>query len=135
MTRTVLVTGGCGFIGANFVRLLLESEPEWRVVNLDKLTYAGNLQNLSDVQDHFAFGLQLFCCVGIALSFSGFDPQSQQLEELIVDERTCHGNQHAQYLLCVFWGDRDDAFQELFSSRILVNALQGSCQRLFSFAN
>jgi dTDP-glucose 4,6-dehydratase len=44
--RTVLVTGGCGFIGANFVHLLLDAYPDWRVINLDKLTYAGNLENL-----------------------------------------------------------------------------------------
>jgi dTDP-glucose 4,6-dehydratase len=42
----LLVTGGCGFIGANFVRLVLEERPEFFVTNLDKLTYAGNLANL-----------------------------------------------------------------------------------------
>ncbi|MDB4470697.1 dTDP-glucose 4,6-dehydratase [Deltaproteobacteria bacterium] len=47
--KTVLVTGGCGFIGANFVKLVLEQLPEVRLVNLDKLTYAGNLENLSDI--------------------------------------------------------------------------------------
>ncbi|NOX80133.1 MAG: dTDP-glucose 4,6-dehydratase, partial [Deltaproteobacteria bacterium] len=52
MAKTVLVTGGCGFIGTNFIRLILESRPDWRVVNLDLLTYAGNLKNLQDVADH-----------------------------------------------------------------------------------
>jgi dTDP-glucose 4,6-dehydratase len=52
MSKTVLVTGGCGFIGTNFVRLLLESRPDWKVINLDKLTYAGNLQSLEDVAHH-----------------------------------------------------------------------------------
>ncbi len=46
---TVLVTGGAGFIGSNFVHFLLETYPNIRVVNLDKLTYAGNLDNLADV--------------------------------------------------------------------------------------
>jgi dTDP-glucose 4,6-dehydratase len=50
-TRTVLVTGGCGFIGANFVRLLLRRRPEWRLINLDKLTYAGNLRNLQGIEE------------------------------------------------------------------------------------
>jgi dTDP-glucose 4,6-dehydratase len=50
--KTVLITGGCGFIGVNFVRLLLETREDWRVINLDKLTYAGNLQSLQDVSDH-----------------------------------------------------------------------------------
>ena len=46
----VLVTGGCGFIGSNLIRLLLAERPEWRVVNLDKLTYAGNAENLADLE-------------------------------------------------------------------------------------
>ena len=48
----VLVTGGCGFIGSNFIRLVLSERPEWRVVNLDALTYAGNVANLRDLADH-----------------------------------------------------------------------------------
>jgi dTDP-glucose 4,6-dehydratase len=49
--RRVLVTGGAGFIGSNFVRYWLEHHPGDRLVNLDALTYAGNLENLADVQD------------------------------------------------------------------------------------
>jgi len=49
--RTVLVTGGCGFIGANFVRLLHREYPDWRIINLDKLTYAGNPANLSGIEE------------------------------------------------------------------------------------
>lgn len=49
MTKRILVTGGCGFIGSNFIRLLLRERPEWQVVNLDKLTYAGRLENLQEV--------------------------------------------------------------------------------------
>lgn len=45
-TRTALVTGGAGFIGSNFVRHALATHPDWRIVVLDKLTYAGNLHNL-----------------------------------------------------------------------------------------
>ena len=45
----ILVTGGAGFIGSAFVRLLIETEPDIRVVNLDNLTYAGNLENLESV--------------------------------------------------------------------------------------
>lgn len=49
---TLLVTGGCGFIGSNFVRHVLGSHPDETVVNYDKLTYAGNPENLEDVADN-----------------------------------------------------------------------------------
>ncbi|GFO54727.1 dTDP-glucose 4,6-dehydratase [Geomonas sp. Red276] len=47
----ILVTGGCGFIGGNFVRLMLGTDRDFRLVNLDKLTYAGNLANVADLAD------------------------------------------------------------------------------------
>jgi dTDP-glucose 4,6-dehydratase len=49
MIKTMLVTGGAGFIGSNFIRHSLISHPDWRIVNLDALTYAGNASNLEDV--------------------------------------------------------------------------------------
>src|SRR5215510_73470 len=48
--RKYLVTGGAGFIGSNFVRYLLSTDKDACVINLDKLTYAGNLENLSDIE-------------------------------------------------------------------------------------
>jgi len=48
----ILVTGGAGFIGSNFIRYMLSRYPHYKIVNLDKLTYAGNLDNLSDVEDN-----------------------------------------------------------------------------------
>ncbi|MFL2122545.1 dTDP-glucose 4,6-dehydratase [Marinilactibacillus psychrotolerans] len=48
----ILVTGGAGFIGSNFVRYMLESHPDDVIVNLDLLTYAGNIHNLDDLKDH-----------------------------------------------------------------------------------
>ena len=48
----ILVTGGAGFIGSNYVRHALAAHPDWRVRTLDKLTYAGRMENLHDVLDH-----------------------------------------------------------------------------------
>ncbi len=46
----LLVTGGAGFIGSNFIRHILKKHPEYKITNLDKLTYAGNLDNLTDIE-------------------------------------------------------------------------------------
>ncbi|PLX21062.1 dTDP-glucose 4,6-dehydratase [Candidatus Parcubacteria bacterium] len=48
--KNVLVCGGAGFIGSNFVRHMLEAHPSYKIVNFDKLTYAGNLENLRDIE-------------------------------------------------------------------------------------
>jgi len=50
LKQSLLVTGGAGFIGSNFVRIALQQLPEARLINLDKLTYAGNLRNLTDIE-------------------------------------------------------------------------------------
>ncbi len=49
--RNIIVTGGAGFIGSHVVRLLVNRYPQYHIINLDKLTYAGNLANLKDVED------------------------------------------------------------------------------------
>lgn len=48
----ILITGGAGFIGSNFIRYILNKYPEYKTFNLDKLTYCGNLENLNGLQDH-----------------------------------------------------------------------------------
>lgn len=72
--RNILITGGGGFIGSNFVRYMLETYPEYTIVNLDKLTYAGNLENLEEIEDnqHYHFVKGDIC--------------DQQLAESIVKE-------------------------------------------------
>ena len=50
--KTVIVTGGCGFIGSNFIHYLVKNHPDYRIVNIDKLTYAGNPNNLESIKNH-----------------------------------------------------------------------------------
>ncbi len=51
MSCHLLVTGGCGFIGSNFVRFVLDHRPDYQITNLDALTYSGNLENLADLAE------------------------------------------------------------------------------------
>lgn len=52
----IIVTGGAGFIGANFVKYMLKKYPEYKIICLDALTYAGNMETLSDILDNPQFG-------------------------------------------------------------------------------
>ena len=51
MPKTIIITGGAGFIGSHVVRLFVQKYPQYRIINLDALTYAGNLENLSDIEN------------------------------------------------------------------------------------
>ena len=53
--KNILVTGGLGFIGSNFIRLLLKGGGFEKIINYDKLTYAGNPENLQDLEDHNSY--------------------------------------------------------------------------------
>ena len=50
MNKTILITGGAGFIGSHVVRLFVKKYPNYKIINLDKLTYAGNLENIRDIE-------------------------------------------------------------------------------------
>ena len=64
MSKTILITGGAGFIGSHVVRLFASKYHDYKIVNLDKLTYAGNLENLSDIKKRKNYIFEKFCiCV------------------------------------------------------------------------
>ena len=49
--RNIIITGGAGFIGTHVVKLFVNKYPDYHIINVDKLTYAGNLNNLTDIAD------------------------------------------------------------------------------------
>jgi dTDP-glucose 4,6-dehydratase len=57
MSKTILVTGGAGFIGSNFIAYFLGKYKEYKIINLDKLTYAGDLMNLKEVENNPSYKL------------------------------------------------------------------------------
>jgi dTDP-glucose 4,6-dehydratase len=77
--RTIIVTGGAGFIGSNLCRHLVGQHPDWRVVNVDCLTYAGNLANLTPIQDspNYVFEkLSITDQSGVAECFARYQPDA-----------------------------------------------------------
>ena len=78
MKRTILITGGAGFIGSHVVRLLVNKYPEYRIINVDKLTYAGNLTNLQDIEDRPDYKF-------VRLDICDFDAICQLMKEEKVD--------------------------------------------------
>ena len=76
--RSIMVTGGAGFIGSHVVRLFVKKYPEYRIVNVDKLTYAGNLENLRDVEGSANYEFE-------RADICDFGRMSELMEEYAVD--------------------------------------------------
>ena len=82
LNKTILVTGGAGFIGSNFIPYYLEKFPEQHIINLDALTYAGDLANLSDVESNPRY------------QFIEGDIRNRELLEKIFQDHNIHGVVH-----------------------------------------
>ena len=76
--RNILVTGGAGFIGNHVVRRFVDKYPDYRIINLDKLTYAGNLANLKDIEDAPNY-------VFVKADICDFDTVLQVFRDYVVD--------------------------------------------------
>ena len=76
--RNIIVTGGAGFIGSHVVRLFVNKYPEYRIINVDKLTYAGNLANLKDIEDKSNY-------VFVKADICDFDAMYELMQKYAVD--------------------------------------------------
>ena len=95
--KTILITGGAGFIGSNFVPYFLEKYPQYRIVNLDLLTYAGNLDNLKevdDILDNSKFKIQNSTLQNDRYHFVKGDIGNRELVEFLFNEYDIQGVIH-----------------------------------------
>ncbi len=77
MNKTIIITGGAGFIGSHVVRLFVTKYPGYKIINLDALTYAGNLQNLKDIEkkpNYFFEKVNILDVTDLERVFANYNP-------------------------------------------------------------
>ena len=84
MNKTIIITGGAGFIGSHVVRLFVNKYPDYNIINLDKLTYAGNLENLKDIDKKLRFYEKAIIvnCLTVA-AFEAKLCEKNEIEEIV----------------------------------------------------
>jgi len=138
MNRMFLVTGGAGFIGSNFVRYVLRSRPQAQVRVLDKLTYAGNLENLADVADdpRYSFVQGDICDAEIVQqAMQGVDVVVHFAAETHVDRSILHAGDfiktdvHGTYVLLEAAREAGiERFVQISTDEVYGEVIEGSSQ-------
>ena len=77
--KNIIITGGAGFIGSHVVRLFVNKYSDYRIINVDALTYAGNLENLSDIQDAQNYVFERVDIVAAAAEDALFEKYSRKV--------------------------------------------------------
>ena len=105
MKKNILITGGAGFIGSHLVRLIVNKYPDYNVINVDALTYAGNLENLKDIENYknYTFIKCDICDLKISNIFKDFQINSvihlaaeshvdRSIEDPFIRKNKCNGD-------------------------------------------
>ena len=110
---TVIVTGGAGFIGGNFIYYMLKNHPEDRVVCMDCLTYAGNLSTLKEAMEHSNFR---FCKINICDREAVYGLFEEEHPDVVINfAAESHVTAEADYMLLII--DNPDAIEQISNSK------------------
>ncbi len=141
--KRILITGGAGFIGSHVVRLFVEQYPDYQIINLDKLTYAGNLANLSDIENapNYTFVKEDICNYeGISKLFAQYDisdvihlAAESHVDRSIKDPFT-FANTNVMGTLCLlqvakeYWSKSEKGFEDKLFYHVSTDEVYGTLE-------